>query len=1752
MRPIVVALVVFHLSASSAACQPPPDEEVMRIHQSYGDAYELERRGQERAAFFQYLQAAGGEHAAIRLARPQARDYLESLREKKGAVPLARFLLIEGDLLLALGKKDEALARYRAAAAGVPRGAYFVEPPALSPRDDFHAYHAAVYRPQWPFGLGPGSHRDNWLLRRFLALEAWDDAAREYVRIWTHHREEADKKGAGEIDEPQEFSSLALLFALDYSFFHKQRKAPEKAHTILEVPLLQLKFEKQETHPAFIMHWPSKRAFGISSKEYLRLVHGEFKAAGKEARLVGLLEKEITDGKNEPRRALARIRLHQGRPDDALKLELDYLQAAKLEGAVRAFRRGETFEEFQKPAQAIAEFEKVVALLPKKRDDKANEQERMREGVMSRLDTLYAGQGQTDKVLEFSLTQFDWGRFPSKNALEQAAERFSKAGQAAKFAAWLTEHAAQAKDPDERLHLNWARKDYPAALKAIAELIRGPQKSSWPIFYWQEDFRGVGLEIEFLRASTAAQPNDLLSRWQLLVLEDRLHTPEAMDVMEGILELEFKGQDVIRRAWKSKSRRDFDTVSPFVYRLLRLYQQHGHADKIVRVGRKVLAGEHPFGRIDRHTFWREDDSVHHPGNLVDCMLIVLLHLKEKADLEAFAALAERSGRFVWQNQLARRLEGAKAPRKDPFTGHVASHGKVTLRTVGVPASVKLLTTRDDVHAVLAGGEWVGTSWGLVRYREPEKGTLEILQVPLSAAVSDILATPAGLFAATDTGLFRVDKADTDTPEPVFVPVLQTAFTRIDKGHSYPCYLEWWNGRLWLDYGSTIVEYDPKTQQVVNHGDVYPVSGGGRPRWLVKAGGKLWGAGAVYSNTTGTFEPLHHPDPDRFGDVHVLGERGGTLWAKIATPKNGGRPAIVDPVARTLKVLPVANARAQQEYNFDALLGADERHVWFGPHEVLEYDRKTGALVHVPPPQGEEKRPHKGPAFWRAGRGPQRVYVGSATIEHVPGLTAYWLTGWHESPERILFGVPKLERSRDDGGLFALDPKSLDWKKLGAAKDDLGSLRVNKIVFDDDKNAAYVCTNDGVTILSLPDHAVVGRLTISDGLPSNRVVSLVRVGEMLCIACAPFYTDGGLALVDLKTGAIERVLKVDGLPSHHVKELRAEGNLLHVLYDTFNPVSSWDHHHGERMGAVVISKEAITFPSSIVDLKTKKVTAGKEILKPARALASETPYLGGPLTVDVTRQGTRYLGGARGLVIVAAKADLAVAAFPQQPVQRRLTRMQAWEAEAAKTTVEVKTPDDLAGYLDSPNPVIRAQALERLHQDHGAAYTKALAKAEADPDVKVRRLVLLHLQRLAAPGLAPVFERRLLDTDRLVRVNTAIGLAKSGRLPDLKVFEEALKLSEFQGWHHTRRSELFAALAPWAGSPKVLEFFVNHHGAWDDKEHPQQHAATLADIVRRHKGHVDLLLQAYDDLPSDVRPEVSKVAFAEQILRLAGKPILPHLFEALRSPERVVRSNAARACGAIGAREAIPHLRKALDLESGLARASIVVALGQLKAEEALPDLIKLYAEAANDEWAWGPRSSGGGFRSSQMAVVQTALFDHLSDLDELKGEWQDLKSVGRPLPRDPRRGEDLLKPDHLLAAIRNIGPEKSPEFYRVLAAARKHELRLEAAIHLRFAGPKQQEVSILRNLQADAARDVQMAATVSLYLLKQPGAQKTLEEWLASKNEWVRRDIVAALERVEDGRLLTFARAALTRIADDPEAHEYLQVKARQLLSKIS
>lgn len=292
----------------------------------------------------------------------------------------------------------------------------------------------------------------------------------------------------------------------------------------------------------------------------------------------------------------------------------------------------------------------------------------------------------------------------------------------------------------------------------------------------------------------------------------------------------------------------------------------------------------------------------------------------------------------------------------------------------------------------------------------------------------------------------------------------------------------------------------------------------------------------------------------------------------------------------------------------------------------------------------------------------------------------------------------------------------------------------------------------------------------------------------------------------------------------------------------------------------------------------------------------------------------------------------------------------------------------------------------------------------------------------------------------------------------------------------------------------------------------------------------MLLGAYDD----GKGGQSQVRFAQAVFGRAGKGMLALLHEALRSKDRVVRSNAARGCGAIGDASSIGPLVAALDLESGLSRASIVWALGELKAAEAMEQLAALYVDARQDE----ERRRGSGFRAAQSAAQIGAQYDAIADFASIGDDWEALSTAVGRARREGEGGtrEALLTPGIVLEAVRKIGNEATQAFYRKLAGERDAEARMEAAVQLATSDEESraENVAILRNLLGDGNRSVRMRAAASLLVMGERGGREMILGWLGSPSAWEKCEVLEQLLRVESAEALAFAREAIAAIAAGP------------------
>jgi tetratricopeptide (TPR) repeat protein len=737
----------------------------MRSANDFQKARELEEMGKADEAFQAYPAIPGAEHAAITLARSKAKEYLAVLASPPPNADATVVNVVEADLLLALERKDEALACLRIAVRDIQADYYPVEPPVQS------NYRQLLN----PYSFGPGSHRDNRLIRRFIALDAWEDAAREFARIWEIHRRRAQPyivsasgMNAPTVERqdylitPAGYDSRSLQFAIDYAYFLKRRNHSDAALDVLLEMLLCMDMDRdpnmnsvkpisnEDAKPyprgdTYTSAYYREISAGISRKEFIRLAYMEFKTAGKENDLVEKLQAHIKE-ENASRRVLARIFFHQNKKIEAMALELDYIEKSNFPERTATYRRGCIYEEMQKYDRAIEEYEKLSSLpitpvvglpdpgeeifrvvgLPNPRDEMIQGSpaftmgpagDFIRRDAVDRLTRLYASQGKTDKVLENVLRPLDLdsNALVDVNTLEKAAMHFRAAGKEEAFKQWLKVNAAGTEIPAAKAAMHWMLGDYDKAASALAESVRSQKMSPSTLEFWKYRFEQKGRDTHrmLLKSLLAVNPKDASTRLELLDLENQFEGRDAIEMLELLLDSD--GDFAFGRGKGARNRTRFRNYFDLAYRLMRLYEKTpGNEAKLRALGFRILEGDKPFqcepGVLAKYranwnnSLTRQESQ---SFDILNCSYVLLAHLKNPADIERAATGIEKTGSVPLINQINRLRAGERRPRVTPITGYDIKQESVDVRTLGVPDGVRVLTNRDDVRAIAPGARWGG-------------------------------------------------------------------------------------------------------------------------------------------------------------------------------------------------------------------------------------------------------------------------------------------------------------------------------------------------------------------------------------------------------------------------------------------------------------------------------------------------------------------------------------------------------------------------------------------------------------------------------------------------------------------------------------------------------------------------------------------------------------------------------------------------------------------------------------------------------------------------------------------------------------------------------------------------------------------------------------------------------------------------------------------------------------------------------------
>ena len=1703
-----------------------------------GFAEPVEDRAKLEEIFRTHVVKPGGEYAATVAARGDAAAFLAIIQADAKLVDTPRGRLIEAELLLASGRKDEARGRFKALTDVAGKGDWGTGQPGYYPVELSGSSSEFLFtKALAPYTYASGSHRDNWLLRRLIALDLMDEAAREFARIWEIHRanskpyavlsrnEDESLPPDSELKDffyPNGFNSLGLQFALDYAYFLKRTKHADEALNVLLEPLRVIDMdhnpnftsskvqtaENPEKHPirsapVIPESYGSYSRVVVARKEFIRLAYGEFKNAKREGVLVELLQKQIDQGDNRARRVLAQIKLHQGEPGAAFALELEYIEKGGFNPVSAAYRKGLFYEANGKTNEAVIAFEQALAAEPLPLDAPADDEqttesrqlmlgvipgiggfrstELNRREVEERLQRLYAAQGRMDKVIALQFAQFDADedRLERLEDIEEMAARMKSAGQEERFTKWATGKLATVKSSSAKANLAWLLGDYSAAVRHAAEIYQGnySERTSWRERFSKIDPKH---ELEYLQAIVKRIPGDVVARLELLDLQDNVDGLEAVAALEALLETD--ADTAFSRGngpWKIAGY--FELTS----RLMRLYEKHHLLDKLRATGLRMAREEKPFDNFDLHRY--EGIGSNGREEYGNACLALAVQYADAPAYQAELATALETSRWVGaRSQMARRLGKAPEPK----------FGDASPPWVNLPPDTQVIVSCDSVTCVAKSERFLyaGMPWGVAVY--DAKGA-PVTRILLGNPVTHLVAVEDQLWVGTEAGLFLITAEKWSI---LHEPVGEVEALGLD------------GEQLWIG----VSEHPDKSLMTLNRRTLamrtFSAEEIGTERTTdftrFEADDKyVWADNYFgllrYERATDTWSAVENPGPR--DPVHLIGIVDGQVWADVwINDELRHRPARLD--RKTLELTPL-KMRGNSKDRHDGMINSDL--VFLGHHH--------GQPVFSAKDRSDERFVlEKNSNNIRRLQETDNENKAEAISDPLPDLAAAIpANAW---PDQLRKGV-----------------RSTRWSERWPED------AVWAVLFDDARKQDWLCVGAGLTVMPR-DGSSFRHFGNAEGLTLGPMLDGVELGGKLYFASAWDDHRGSLSVYDPETGVFTSRFRSDGMDSNKVVGLAVKDGKLEVRYGVEHPADDTKND----------------LPPGQFDPATGQFTSGgKERITPvqgklpAPAINGTLPVLGGPAYKSYQRDGKTWHCGGRGLVIFSGTKAPSLTIAPMR-VKRIPSEIEISREEAKK----IKIPDPITAkqlkeLVKHPNPNVRFRAVKASYaavtSDQADVFAPILLNSVNDKFPYVRAIAIWNLSQCENPAAIAPLREALDDTDPFIRSMATIAIAKLGEVPPLEHFKIAIKYSDKNRSFPydddssfsvgVSEQDIFTSLARHADR-KIFEFLVTLPPP--NLYYVEPFYPAFGKSLRKHPDAASVLLAVQDKDRNG-----SWQTFVPAVFQHAGKEMLPILHEALTSGERVVRSNAARACGAIGDASSIPHLLRALDMESGLSRASIVWALGELKANEAVPKLIALHQSERNAE---NSRGEGAGLLVQNVATINQGAYTNLSNLNTIESDWDELKSSTQPRPRDLVGEEELLTPEHILKAVDKIGGAGAQAFYRVLIAATDTEDRMAAIVGLAEVEPagREENLVILRRLLADPEREVRTSAWVSLHSLGEPGFSKVLRK----SDPEERNELLKQMNRLPMP-LLQPLRADLEFISTEQEEAGTSSYLARDLVERI-
>jgi len=787
----------------------------------------LEAEGKLREAFEAYLNAPQATHLAVGIARPRAPEYLPIIDTLLSADTIpsrrAQLLLIRGDLYLALGYKTAALDCYRQVSNFYLGRADY--PPEPVP-DRLEGTREG------------GSERDNWLIRRFLSLDADADALAEYERVWRN-------QAAISLRDVEFMASLQ--FTLDYARALRKRSQFARALDILQHQILRIDLDRVQGYRASGRHSLPLESAGLTSAAFLYGAWQEFVAAGAEARIMTAVEQSAQP---QAKRVLARLLLQQGKLDASLSTELEYASSSRFSEISRTYRRGLAYQEFSRPAEAAAEFQKALAAPFEKLDIPEAElvqiaarqvtEAALRRRLQSRMMRLYAILGDRESELRAaSALLATEDTLNSLLELDQLHDRFMLAGRGPEFREILSAQLPRITQHLTRANIHWELGD--TASTAI-ELALQQKPDFYEMERWKRMFRELGPERlrSLLEALAKARPKDVYSRAEFLATPPVPNSVGTVAQLEALLDPSLPSHYFLGKGLDNRT--PLRNVWDVAAHLAHVYERAREWEKLNALGSRIVSFP---------TRFQLPDSAH------EALALVIRH----AQTEQLDELAKLLSAPAWARsraQLERRRSGMPAHPTRPDFGWANS----------LPEGTKVLAINDKILSLTSDSSrvYAGHSWGVAIY---DHSGNPITRIAIGHPVNALAVTDGALWASANRGLLRIDLSN-------------FAVARVQSQHldGNIAALAVHNGSLWIA-GRSVARLDPRSRELHLFAPAEMEDDRGPFDKFLLDGPYVWIDGNAESGSAHRYDTRsgrwHTPDGAR---VNLLGIFNGVLWATL--------------------------------------------------------------------------------------------------------------------------------------------------------------------------------------------------------------------------------------------------------------------------------------------------------------------------------------------------------------------------------------------------------------------------------------------------------------------------------------------------------------------------------------------------------------------------------------------------------------------------------------------------------------------------------------------------------------------------------------------------------------------------------------------------------------------------------------------------------------------------------------------------------